>query len=102
MFPCLVMLEPSIAALEIVPVKLVAGRVVKLAPEPEKRAAGNVPDTVPLKTKNVDPDWRLLVSWMALPRLATGTLPVRFPAVRLVKLDAFKAVKLPEPFIWTN
>ena len=46
----------------IVPVRLVAGRLIKLAPDPEKVPALKVPETVPLETKKVAPDCRLLVS----------------------------------------
>ena len=96
--PCLVMLEASIAELAIVPVRLVAGRFVKLAPDPEKVPAVSVPLTVPLETKKVAPDCRLLVSCIAFPRLATGTLPDRLFAVSEVKFAAFNAGRLPEPF----
>ena len=60
--PCLVTLEASMAELAMVPVRLAAGRLVKPAPEPEKVPAVSVPLTVPLETKKVAPDWRLLVS----------------------------------------
>ena len=98
----MVMLEESIAELAIVPVRLVAGRLVRLAPEPEKVPAVRVPATVPLETKKVAPVCKLLMSWMAFPRLAIGTLPDRFPAVSEVRFAAFKAVKLPELFSWTS
>jgi len=97
-FPCFVTLEESMRLLATEPVSCPPGRLVNPAPDPEKVPAVNVPDTVPLETKKVAPVCRLLASWIALPRLAMGTLPERFAAVREVKLAAFKDGRFPEEF----
>jgi len=79
------------------PVNCPPGRLVNPAPDPKKVPAVSVPLTVPLETKNVAPDCRLFVSWIALPRLAIGTFPNRFPAVKEIRLAAFNAGRSPAP-----